>query len=580
MAGPREPVDDRLTAAAEAAGRWAMHDPDPVTRGHVDRLVDAEDPALIDLFDGRVAFGTAGLRAAVGPGPNRMNALVVRQTTVGVVEWLRRRIDEPVVYIGYDARRDSSAFARHAAAAVVAAGGRAVLADAAVPTPVVAHALLANRASAAVVVTASHNPPGDNGYKLYVDDGRQIVPPVEHEIAAAIDAVVAGWSSHGPGVDDAYAGLGPDAISEIDAERWIAAHRGDAVEAARRLGGGIAAPVADAPVLVYTPLHGVGGAPTLAAFEEAGLRAPVVVESQFAPDGSFPTVVFPNPEEPGALDEAIATAEQVGALAVIAQDPDADRLALAVRGRHGAPITALTGNELGVLLGDHLLRVAGPAASEALVARSVVSSRMLDAIAAHHGAACAVTLTGFKWLARAADDFPERRWLFGFEEALGYCIGTHVRDKDGITAALVAAHLLAELDRSGSTIWDRLDELAATVGVYESRPVTVRFDADPDRIDAVVADWTDHPPERLGPTVVAHAGPIGGGELPATDGVELLGTDDTRVIVRPSGTEPKVKVYLEVFVSIEGRDVDEARREARARLDAVAAAVEERLEVG
>ena len=481
-----------LTSAIEAAERWAIHDPEPRFRSQIDRLVDDRSAQLIDLFNGRIAFGTAGLRAAVGPGPTRMNALVVRQATVGVVSVLRHSgIESPTVVVGFDARHDSADFARHVAAAVVAAGGHVQLADASGPT-----------------------------------------------------------------------------LRLVAATHWAQLHREAAIAATETFrAAGETAPAGSQIAIVYTPMHGVGGQATLEAFAEAGLAPPLITESQFDPDPDFPTVGFPNPEEPGALDRALAVADEHHADAVFAHDPDADRLAIAVRGRRMAqsdanPLVPLSGDQLGILLGDFLIR---HSSGDRLVARSVVSSRMLDVIAAAAGVTCVATLTGFKWIARAIDRHPDHTWLFGYEEAIGYSVGSHVRDKDGITAALVAHAALTELAAQERTVWDRFDELAAAHGVYESRPVTLRFDDDPSAIGPMVERLVSDPPTMLGGSRVA-AGPIGGGTLPATAGVELLAQDQTRVIVRPSGTEPKVKAYVEVIEPVGSAGVAAARADAQARL--------------
>jgi phosphomannomutase len=561
-----------IAAAIEAAERWAIHDPEARFRSQLDQLIDASDEQLIELFDGRIAFGTAGLRAAVGPGPRRMNALVVRQATVGVVAALQASgIDSPSVVIGFDARHDSADFAGHVAGAVAASGGTAKIASAPLPTPVIAHAVLAEGADAGIVITASHNPPADNGYKLYLGDGRQLVDPWDSEIAAAIDQVAAVWRQHGPAIDDACAdlsnGVEVAGLQVVDASNWAGLHRHAAVAATapyRPTGEQLADPLR----IVYTPMHGVGGPATLATFADAGLEPLLITESQFAPDPDFATVAFPNPEEPGALDDALAVAAAVEADAVFAHDPDADRLAVAVRTRSGDGLVALRGDELGVLLGDFLIQHSD---GDRLVARSVVSSRMLDAVAAAAGVTCQATLTGFKWIARAVEDHPGKQWLFGYEEAIGYSVGEHVRDKDGITAALVAHAALSDLRAHGRTVWDRFDELAAVHGVYASRPVTLRFDDDPAAIARVVDGLVASPPAALAGSPVT-AGPIGGGKLPPTSGVELLAEDQTRVIVRPSGTEPKVKAYVEVIEPVApggGTPVAIARAEAEARLTLV-----------
>lgn len=560
---------DALVEATEAAQRWAMHDPDPRTRGQIDALVDAGDPALIRLFGDRLTFGTAGLRAPVGLGPTRMNALVVRQTTVAVVNWLAQQgNDEPVVVIGFDARHDSRRFAAHAAAAVIAQGGKPLLSADFAPTPVFAHALLGEQADAAVVITASHNPPADNGYKLYLGDGLQLVSPADEEIAATIYGVASGWNAYGIAIDDAFAEL--DELDRVDTDRWLAGHRDAAVAALHTGHRDIA--------VVYTPMHGVGGEPVVAAFDQAGFTAPRLVAEQMRPDPTFPTVGFPNPEEAGALDIAFAAAILHGVDAVLANDPDADRLAVAVPGRDGDGFVALSGNELGIVFADHVLRsTAGP---KRVISRSVVSTRQVDAMAAASGVHCEVTLTGFKWVARPILD-PTVNFVFGFEEAIGYCIGDRVRDKDGISAALVAAEILAELRANGLTVWDRLDQLAQVHGIYASQSVVVRFDDDPDQVATMVDRVSQGPPAMLGESAVVTSGAVGLGALPTTPGVHLLAEDQTQVIIRPSGTEPKVKAYIEVIEPVANNAADSAdadavanaRSRANRRLSAVTAQI-------
>jgi phosphomannomutase len=369
----------QLEPALAAARRWRDQDPDPTTRDQLDELIDARSPALVELFAGRLGFGTAGLRAELGPGPLRMNRLVVRQATAGVARWLG---GGPTVVVGHDARHGSAEFATDAAAVVAASGGHALVLPGPVPTPVVAHAVLDRAAAAGVMITASHNPPADNGYKLYLGDGIQLVSPADAEIAAAIAAVAD--EPDPPAVDPAGGGR-------------ISVLGGDPLEAHRR--AAVAALVTDERDVrvLYTPMHGVGGRAVLAAFDAAGFPPPAVVAEQFDPDPDFPTVPFPNPEEPGALDLALALAERQGPDVVIANDPDADRMAAAVPGRDGR-WTRLTGDELGALLGDHVLR--HTSGDDRLVATSLVSSRLLPAMAAAAGVEAVVTLTGFKWVAR------------------------------------------------------------------------------------------------------------------------------------------------------------------------------------
>lgn len=546
---------DELVAAIEDAQRWAIYDPDPVTRGGIDSLVDAGDPALIRMFAGRIGFGTAGLRAQVGPGPNHMNALVVRQTTAGVVSWLQAEgIDAPRIVVGFDARHDSQRFASHAAAAIIAGGGVALRSDTWAPTPTYAHALLGEQADAAIVVTASHNPPADNGYKLFLGDGLQLVSPADTEIAATIDELAASWHHHGPDIDDAFAEI--DDADTSSTLAWIERHRSSALQAMFTKNRDV--------TVAYTAMHGVGGEPIMQAFAAAGFTEPVVVVEQHQPDGDFPTVPFPNPEEPGAFDRVIEVAIEHGVDGALANDPDADRLAMAVPSRSGDGFVALSGNELGVLLGDHVL--GHTTGDDRIVARSIVSSRQLDAMAQAQGVSTEVTLTGFKWVARPIVTMATRPYVFGYEEAIGYCIGDRVRDKDGITAALVAAEMLATLKTAGVSVWQRLDALATQHGVYANHPISVRFDNDPGRVDELMQQVADAPPERLGGATVTQSGPIGLGSLPPSSGLHLLTDDDTQVIVRPSGTEPKIKAYIEVIQPVIAGAVDDARAQAGERL--------------
>lgn len=562
---------DRLAAAVEAAERWAIHDPDPSTRGRIDALVRAGSPELVEMFEGRLGFGTSGLRAAVGPGPCRMGALVIRQTTAAVLAWVRdrRAAASPVpegperILVGFDGRRDSRRFADHAAAAIHAGGGQALRADEAAPTPVFVHAALAAGADAAIVITASHNPAGDNGYKLYLDDGMAPVSPTDTEIASRIDDLAERWHDVGPAVDDAFADQPPPEPGTT--QDWTRAHRQDLLARTRDL--------AVEPVLRlgYTAMHGVGGPAMVAALTQAGFAAPVVVVEQFEPDPEFPTVEFPNPEEPGALDALIELMADQGCDAGLANDPDGDRLALVVEARDGQGFSALSGDQLGVLLGDFALR---SGSGERVVARTVVSSRLLDRVAAAHGVATAVTLTGFKWLARSRRDHPGATWVFGYEEAIGYGFGDTVRDKDGIAAGVMTAHMLSDLVGTGRTVWDRLDDLAVAHGLYETTQVGLRFDDEPARPAEIVAALLASPPERLADEALARSGPIGFGELPPTSGLHLLGESGTQVIVRPSGTEPKIKAYIEVCVPPPDPAQDQGWPRAAWLADAHAAALD------
>ena len=558
----------QVRAAAEA---WLASDPDPDTRAELETLLaSAADDAeaaeeLRRRFDERLRFGTAGLRAPLGAGPARMNRVVVRQATAAVMATLPAGAR---LVIGHDARRNSDVFATDAAAVVAAAGGEALLVGQ-VPTPVAAHAVVDRAADAGIVITASHNPPGDNGYKLYDVGGVQIVPPTDAEVEAHMAA--AGLPPRelpSPAGGGVIRDIGPQAI-----ERYVE-------ELAARLRGPRPAGErsAAAPLeVVYTPLHGVGAGVLGELFERLGMPAPAVVASQVAPDGDFPTVRFPNPEEPGALDEAFDLANRRGADLVIANDPDADRLAVAVPTAGGW--RRLTGDELGALLADCLLRrnAAAGAAEPVAVARTVVSSQLLRAIAAESGAACVETLTGFKWIARAADGRPERL-LFGYEEALGYAVSDAVRDKDGISAAALAVQLVTELRAAGSSLPERLDELHRRHGVHATGQVTLRFP--PAEAAAGPAAATgrlraDPPAEIAGHpvTAVTDYSEVGG-PLPPTDMLAFgLGGGD-RVIVRPSGTEPKLKVYIETVEQLIADDLEAASERARARLGQIAAAMQ------
>jgi phosphomannomutase len=545
---------DVLVAAAEA---WRAEDPDPETQAEVDRLLAGPDLAgLSDRFGARLEFGTAGLRGAMGAGPNRMNRAVVIRATAGLAAYLldTGQAGRPVV-VGYDARHRSERFARDAAAVLAAAGFAVALADRPLPTPVVAFAVRHLGACAAVQVTASHNPPADNGYKVYLGDGAQIVPPADHEISDRIAAV-------GPLASVPRAPDGDPAI-EPAGDALIAAYVSGAVAQATAPG------VRDLR-LVYTPLHGVGWDVLAEVLTTAGFPAPAVVPAQAEPDPAFPTVAFPNPEEPGALDLALALAADVGADLVIANDPDADRLAVALP-VPAAGWRALTGDEIGVVLADWLL--SRDEGADRLVVTTVVSSSMLSQLAAARGVAFAETLTGFKWIARAALDRPDLRFVYGYEEALGSCVGPLVRDKDGITAALAFAELAAWEKARGRTVLDRLDDLATELGVHATgqRSVRVTGPGGMERMAAAVDAIVTSPPAALAGVPVAEVEDLrAGARLPPTDGVVLRGAG-VRLIVRPSGTEPKLKCYGEAVVPVTGgrASLADARSRAAATLEAL-----------
>jgi phosphomannomutase len=580
----------------EAVEGWIADDPDARDRAELQALLDradasaggAGDPAaqalaeLRDRFAGRLEFGTAGLRGVVAAGPNRMNRAVVRAATAAVAGWLtgsgpgdaRREGWLPdgngsvgsgvSVVVGCDARHRSAEFADEAARVLAGAGIAVHLLPQPGPTPLLAFAVRHLAASAGVMITASHNPAADNGYKLYLSDGAQVIPPVDAEIEARI------------------AGLGPlSRIPVADAGSLLITRHGD--EIARAYLDAVVAVAAGSgsgqPKLnvVYTAMHGVAGDLMLQAIAQAGFAAPHVVAAQARPDPDFPTVAFPNPEEPGALDLALADALRLGADLVVASDPDGDRLAVASRrpGDGLAGWVVLTGDQVGALIGASLLeRTAGDAdPGNRLVASTIVSSTLLSKIAAAAGARYAETLTGFKWIVRAGDDVPGARFVFGYEEALGYAVGDVVRDKDGIGAALAMLRLAAEAKATGRSVLDRYDALETAHGVHLTSQVTLRtFDQ-----AQVMRRLRAEPP-------------AGFGGQPVTDVVDLASSDGTRgvppadvlifrltgarVVLRPSGTEPKIKCYIEITEPLAGRSLPAARGAAAEHLAPLRHAVE------
>ena len=541
----------RPVSTVDRARAWAAVDPDPETRAEVEALLS--DPAALDeRFDGRLAFGTAGMRGPLGAGPRRMNRVLVRQVATALARRvLATGVDHPTVVVGYDARRNSDHFARDTARACAANGVAAVVLPAPAPTPVLAYAVRHLGAAAGVMVTASHNPPADNGYKVYWSDGAQIVPPIDREIATAIDGV-------GLVDDDGLAPLDHPSITIDDGgvhDAYLAIAAGAVGEGPRDLRA------------VYTAMHGVGTATIRAGFERAGFPAPIEVVEQCTPDPDFPTVAFPNPEEPGALDLAIATATEAAADVILANDPDADRLAVAIPVDGGW--RQLTGNEVGCLLADHLLR-RGPRDPDRLVVTTVVSSRLLSRIAAVHGAHYAETLTGFKWIVRPGFEHPTWRLVLGYEEALGYAVSDAVADKDGVTAALVIAEMVAADRAEGRTLVDRLDDLARTHGLHRSAQRSLRFaGADPQEAmgDAMAALRAERPTTVAGRAVERFVDLLDDDTgWPPTDALvmELAGA---RLVVRPSGTEPKLKIYAESVTPDPGADLRAAETALDHHLD-------------
>ncbi|WP_104117810.1 phospho-sugar mutase [Arthrobacter sp. B1805] len=565
---------DTLLTTADA---WAAADPDPRTAEELRTLIGnvrsgsstaaVSEQELRDSFSGPLAFGTAGLRAALGAGPNRMNRVVVRRAAAGVAAHALDLADgsyAPRAVVGFDARHNSRIFAEETAAIFTAAGIETFLMPRELPTPVLAYAIRALGCEVGIMVTASHNPPQDNGYKVYLggraveEDARgvQIVAPHDAGIAARIAAVdvielaADGWTVLPESIETDYV----QAVSAL----------ADPTLRARDL------------KIVLTPLHGVGGRTAQAVLAAAGFDDVTVVERQAEPDPDFPTVAFPNPEEPGALDLALETALRVGADLVIANDPDADRVALAAREPSTGEWRMLRGDEVGSLLGLHLaarLAAARDGASEGadavrqgVFANSIVSSRLLGRVAALAGIDHVQTLTGFKWIARV------HGLSFGYEEALGYCVAPDlVRDKDGISAGLLLAELAAATKTSGRTLFDLLDDAFLVHGLHASDQLSVRVGS-LGLLGAMMNRLRENPPTSFAesPVTVADDLAQGSAQLPPTDGLLYLTQNETRVIIRPSGTEPKLKCYLEVVEPVgSAAEIEGAKEAARARLEAV-----------
>jgi len=558
-------------ALLDEARAWIADDPDPVTVAELEAVLDAiaggSAEALTDLqdrFSGMLQFGTAGLRGAVGAGPHRMNRSVVIRAAAGLAAYLTEQIGPgAVVAVGFDGRHRSIDFAIDTAAVMEAAGHHAKLMPRMLPTPMLAFATRALNADAGVMVTASHNPPRDNGYKVYLGgrtvtdsgQGSQIVPPYDAEIAAhiaAVESVLAvprasgGWEIIADSVvDDYIAGAAAGAGTAPDDRR-------------------------SKTRVVITSMHGVGSECMTRVLAAAGFTDVFEVAEQAVPDPDFPTVAFPNPEEPGAIDLSLALAREVGADVVVANDPDADRCAIAtvIDGEW----VMLHGDVVGSLLGERvaarraLLRMAP---GSQVLGNSIVSSRQLKAIAERHGHSHVNTLTGFKWISRVPG------LVYGYEEAIGYCVDPQlVRDKDGVSAGIVMAAMVADLKAEGRTLADAIDDLARDYGVYLTRQVSVRF-TDLAQIPATMARVMSAPPEQLAGSAVTSTDDMGEGfaGLLPTSGLHLATASNARVIIRPSGTEPKVKAYLEVIKPVTDGDVAAARALAEEEMLALEADV-------
>lgn len=586
-----------MTDLREEVAAWMANDPDPVTRRRLEYLLavhssagatEAVDHELADAFSGSLQFGTAGLRGKMGAGPNRMNRAVVIRTAAGLAEFLNKSGADrtPRVVIGYDARHNSHAFATDSAAVMTAAGLEVLLLPEALPTPILAFATRHLNADAGVMVTASHNPAQDNGYKVYLGgstvtdsgQGAQLVAPFDTQIAAHIDDAPPAASV--PRADGGWHVLGAEIVSAYKSAVGNLATVPDDPRTPRDLR------------IVYTPLHGVGGPVATGVLNAAGYHDVFPVPLQEAPDPEFSTVGFPNPEEAGAIDLAIVQAQEHDADLVIANDPDADRCAIAVRdpriryipqarvGNASDDWRMLHGDEVGALLGEVIGRNAARmriAPGTLHMASSIVSSRLLSRIAESHGLVHTTTLTGFKWIARTEG------LIYGYEEAIGYCVDpANVRDKDGISAALMLAQLTDELKAQGRTLLDALDDLARRHGLFLTDQLSARF-ADVKQIPKVMEQLRAAPPTELVDSAIVSIVDLTDGYegLPPTDGLLLLAADDTRVIIRPSGTEPKVKCYFEVVLPVDSdasyEDLTTIRKDAHQHLEALRAQLSDAL---
>ena len=564
---PVDPVapGGRAALTRRRAEQWLAADPDPETGAELRALLAGDPVDLERRFEGRLAFGTAGMRGPMGAGPLRMNRVLVRMVAAALaVRVLQERGERPRVVVGYDARHKSGLFAADTARVLAARQVPVTMLPGPVPTPVLAFAVRHLDASAGVMVTASHNPRADNGCKVYWRGGRQLAAPTDAEISRIIDRTAP------PAPGDLASGDDPAITGAGD----------DLTEAYLEAVAGLLEPRGPRSVrMAYTPLHGVGASTFLRALSRAGFEAPAVVAGQADPDPDFPTAPFPNPEEAGVLDPLVQLAAETGADVALAHDPDADRLAVAVPA--GGRWRLLTGDETGCLLAEHLLRRDGRERDgrRRLVINTVVSSRLLRCIAAHHGAEWAETLTGFKWIMRAhAQRAADCDLVLGYEEALGYAVGDAVGDKDGIGAALVMAEFVASLKAEGRSLCDLLDDLHRRHGVHATGQRSIRFESAPGReqpMKRAMAALRAAPPAALAGAAVTrvHDLAAGSGDLPAADAVVLeVSGHQARVVVRPSGTEPKMKVYAEAVVAPDGvgpAALDAARAEARTLLAAL-----------
>lgn len=514
-----------LESLVAKAKSWHDQDPDPETRAEIEKLIaEADEQGLADRFGQRLGFGTAGLRGELGAGPNRMNRVLVAQAAVGIGRYLKANFDDPSVVIGFDARKNSDVFAKDSAEILSALGVRAFIYDSLVATPMVAYALRELGCSAGIMVTASHNPPADNGYKVFDHTGSQIIPPMDSLIAQEI----ANFADHESVAELARS----DAYQSVPAQITQDYLQGVS---------GLLNRHSDRKNLkvVYSAMHGVGSKFIERIFDLAGLENVIQVVAQQAPDGTFPTVSFPNPEEPGAMDLSMETARTSAADLVLVNDPDADRLCVAYKDSSGKYVQ-LTGDELGLLLAEELAGRAKREGASGVLACSIVSSSAIEKVAANYGLDFTQTLTGFKWIGRVPN------LIFGYEEALGYCVDSNrVKDKDGLSAALVVADIASTLAAQGYTIGDQLEKIMQRDGYFATGQISIRV-SDLSVIQNLMSKLRTTPiTELAGQAVLFTEFLDGWRSFPGTDAVQLDLADGRRVIVRPSGTEPKLKCYLQ-----------------------------------
>jgi phosphomannomutase len=514
-----------LETLVQQARSWIDQDPDAETVAELEKLISESDEAgLLDRFGQRIGFGTAGLRGLLGAGPNRMNRVLVAQAAAGISRYLKENFDDPSVVIGYDARKNSDVFAKDSAQIFAGFGIRAFLFPELAATPLVAYAVRNLGASAGVMVTASHNPPGDNGYKVYDFSGSQIISPMDAEIAKHIDEFARSGSVAALTRSESFVHV-PTSVRA----GYLQSVSGLLNKHSER----------KSIKIVYSAMHGVGASFIQEIFKLSGLAEPAQVLSQQQPDGKFPTVSFPNPEEPGAMDASLATAEDQQADLVLVNDPDADRLAVAFKKADGG-YQQLTGDQLGLILGEEMASRASREGRTGSLACSIVSSSALSEVAKHYGFGFEQTLTGFKWVSRVSN------LIFGYEEALGYCVDwSQVRDKDGLSAALIVADIASALANQGYTLGDQLDKLMQRYGYFATGQISIRV-TDLTVIANLMNKLRTNPPAQIaGVDAVFEDMNKGSGSLPATDALRFKLQDGRTVIVRPSGTEPKLKCYLQ-----------------------------------